>query len=145
MTPALPELESLPTGLVLDGELVAWTGREPYFPALCRRMLNGDTSIRLTYVVFDLVGLDGTNLTGRPYEERRTLLEQLELRGAHWHATEVFDDGTALYDAVCEMGLEGVVAKRDYEPVRSEPKGLGEGEEPGLLEAGHGTGGRRPF
>src|SRR5688572_32844729 len=45
MTPALPELENLPAGLVLDGELVAWKGHEPHFPALCRRMLNGDTSI----------------------------------------------------------------------------------------------------
>jgi bifunctional non-homologous end joining protein LigD len=112
MTPALPELESLPIGLVLDGELVAWKGREPYFPALCRRMLNGDASIRVTYVIFDLLGLDGTNLTERPYEERRSLLEQLDLEGPYWNVTEVFDDGQALYDAVRELGLEGVVAKR---------------------------------
>jgi ATP-dependent DNA ligase len=55
MTDALPELQALPSGLVLDGELVAWNGRDPYFPALCRRILNGDTSIRLTYIVFDLL------------------------------------------------------------------------------------------
>jgi hypothetical protein len=40
MTPVLPELRKLPTGLVLDGELVAWRGREPYFPLVCRRVLN---------------------------------------------------------------------------------------------------------
>ena len=72
MTDAVPEFQALPEGLVLDGELVAWKGREPYFPSLCRRMLNGDTSIRVSYVVFDLLGLDGTDLTQRPYEERRT-------------------------------------------------------------------------
>jgi bifunctional non-homologous end joining protein LigD len=108
----VPELQHLPKGLVLDGELVAWKGREPHFPALCRRVLNGDTSIAVSYVVFDLLGVDGTDLTQRPYEERRTLLEELDLEGPHWNVTEVFDDGPALFDAVCEMGLEGVVAKR---------------------------------
>jgi bifunctional non-homologous end joining protein LigD len=112
MTPALAELQDLPSGLVLDGELVAWKGRDPYFPAPCRRMLNGDTSIRLTYIVFDQLGLDGTDLTERPYAERRSLLEELDLQGPYWNVTEVFDDGRALYDAVCELGLEGVVAKR---------------------------------
>ena len=34
MTPVLPELRSLPAGLLLDGELVAWKGNEPYFPHL---------------------------------------------------------------------------------------------------------------
>jgi len=32
MTPILPELQKLPDGLVLDGELVAWMGKEPWFP-----------------------------------------------------------------------------------------------------------------
>ena len=108
----VPELEELPSGLVLDGELVAWKGREPYFPALCRRVLNGYTSIRVTYVVFDLLGLDGTDLTQRPYRERRSLLQELGLEGPHWNVTELFDDGAALYSAVCDLGLEGVVAKR---------------------------------
>ena len=39
MTPVLPELRALPDGLVLDGELVAWKGSEPYFPLVCRRVL----------------------------------------------------------------------------------------------------------
>jgi bifunctional non-homologous end joining protein LigD len=79
----VPELKGLPTGLVLDGELVAWQGREPHFPSLCGRILNGDTSIRVTYIVFDLLGLDGTDLTLRPYQERRSLLEQLDLKGPY--------------------------------------------------------------
>jgi bifunctional non-homologous end joining protein LigD len=113
MGPLVPELQHLPTGLVLDGELVAGKGREPYFPALCRRVLNGDTSIPVTYEVFDLLGLDGTDLTARPYDERRFLLEELNLEGRHWSVTEIFDDGHALYTAVCELGLEGLVAKRN--------------------------------
>jgi bifunctional non-homologous end joining protein LigD len=54
MTTVLPELRSLPTGLVLDGELVAWKGSEHYFPLICRRVLNRDMSIPLTFIAFDL-------------------------------------------------------------------------------------------
>ena len=32
MTPVLPELPKLPTGHVLDGELVAWKGEVLWFP-----------------------------------------------------------------------------------------------------------------
>lgn len=119
----VPELESLPTGIVLDGELVAWRGSELHFPSLCRRILNGDTSIRVTYIAFDLLGLDGTDLTPRPYQERRSLLEQLDLAGPHWSVTEVFDDGEALYSTVCEMGLEGVVAKKRSSLYRANGRG----------------------
>jgi hypothetical protein len=38
---------------VFDGKLVAWKGSEPYFPLVCRRVLNRDTSIPLTFVAFD--------------------------------------------------------------------------------------------
>jgi bifunctional non-homologous end joining protein LigD len=119
----VPELEGLPSGLVLDGELVAWRGREPHFPSLCRRVLNGATSIRVTYIVFDLLGLDGTDLTLRPYQERRSLLEQLDLEGPHWNVTEVFDDGHALYSGVCELGLEGIVAKKQSSLYRANGRG----------------------
>jgi ATP-dependent DNA ligase len=49
--------------------------------AVCRRVLNGDVSVPLTLIVFDLLRLDGTDLTKRPYAERRSLLESLDLDG----------------------------------------------------------------
>ena len=55
MTPVLPELRTLPPGLLLDGELVAWRESEPYFPLVCRRVLNRDMSIPLTFVIFDVL------------------------------------------------------------------------------------------
>jgi bifunctional non-homologous end joining protein LigD len=112
MTSVLPELRQLPEGVVLDGELVAWRGREPHFPLVCRRVLNRDHSVPLTFVVFDLLRLDGTDLSDRPYSERRSLLGSLDLHGPGWTISETFDDGHALYTAVCEHGLEGVVAKK---------------------------------
>jgi bifunctional non-homologous end joining protein LigD len=61
MTQVLPELRSLPAGLVLDGELVAWEGSEPNFPLVGRRVLNRDMSVPLTFVIFDLLRRDGVN------------------------------------------------------------------------------------
>jgi bifunctional non-homologous end joining protein LigD len=55
MTPLLPELRSLPTGLVLDGEVVAFENGVPHFPYLTRRLLNGDRSVPVTFVAFDVL------------------------------------------------------------------------------------------
>jgi bifunctional non-homologous end joining protein LigD len=110
MTPCLPELRSLPEGLVLDGELIAWKGREPWFPDLCRRMLNNDLSVPITFVAFDLLGIDGADLSDRSYEERRDVLVSLGLDAPGWATSETFEH--ALFHSVCELGLEGVVAKK---------------------------------
>jgi bifunctional non-homologous end joining protein LigD len=112
MTPVLPELRRLPKGLVLDGELVAWKGKEPWFPNLRRRMLNSDMSVPVTFVAFDLLRIDGTDLIERTYCERRDRLVSLGLDGPGWATSETFEDGPALYASVCELGLEGVVAKK---------------------------------
>jgi bifunctional non-homologous end joining protein LigD len=112
MTGVLSELCGLPAGLLLDGELVAWKKSQPHFPLVCRRVLNGDVTIPLTYVIFDVLRRDGDDLTGEPYVSRRTTLHELQLDGPSWMTSETFEDGPALFDAVCGLGLEGVVAKR---------------------------------
>jgi len=84
---------------------------EPYFPLVCRRVLNRDITVPLTFVIFDLLRSDGVDLTSRPYLERREELEALKLDGHASTTCERFDDGRALFSAVCELGFEGVVAK----------------------------------
>jgi len=39
----------------------------PDFPLVCERLLNSHRSIRLTYMIFDLLSLNGRSLLGRPY------------------------------------------------------------------------------
>jgi bifunctional non-homologous end joining protein LigD len=112
MTSVLPELRKLQAGLLLDGELVAWNRQVPWFPNVCRRMLNNDLTVPVTFVAFDLLRVDGTDVTDRSFDERRALLEELVVNGPGWAISETFDDGEALHAAVCEHGLEGVVAKR---------------------------------
>ena len=120
MSALLPELaEAFPADVQLDGELVALDERgHPDFHRLGRRMLHGDTSVPITYMVFDVLAVEGKATTALRYSERRTLLEQLEVDGPHARLVAVFDDGEALYRAVCERGLEGVVAKRERDPYR---------------------------
>jgi hypothetical protein len=111
MTEKLPEFRYLPGGLLLDGELVAWKKGVPHFPLLTRRILNGDRSVAVTFMAFDLLELDGQNLLATPLAARRTLLESLDLNTSYWITPETFADGPELYQAVCEHGLEGIVAK----------------------------------
>jgi bifunctional non-homologous end joining protein LigD len=63
-----------------------------------------------------VLSLEGKDLRREPYRRRRQLLEALDLDGAQWKVPEAFEDGPALWEAVCEHELEGVVAKRLHEP-----------------------------
>lgn len=56
--------------------------------------------------------LDGVSLLRAPYSERRAQLEALDLNDVYWRTPDGFDDGEALFNAVCERELEGIVAKR---------------------------------
>src|SRR5215208_6587036 len=120
MTELLPELVGpLPADVQLDGELVALdSGGRPDFHRLVGRMLRGRGGISVTFFVFDVLAVDGLPTTSQPYSERRVLLEELDLEGQHVRLVATFEDGEALYDAVCERGLEGIIAKRERDPYR---------------------------
>ena len=113
MAELVPELGAIPLEATLDGELVAFgADGAPDFPLVCERMLMRRRQIPVTLVVFDLLRLEGESLMTLPYSERRAQLEALNLNGPHWTTLETFEDGAALFDAVCAHELEGVVAKR---------------------------------
>ena len=120
MTGLVPELAGLPDRRVFDGELVAF-GPDglPSFPLVCRRLLQRDARVPIVFVIFDLLELDGESLVTLPYRYRRARLDELGLAGRCWQTSPVFDDGDALFEVVCERGLEGIVAKLRSEPYRS--------------------------
>jgi hypothetical protein len=84
----------------------------PHWPLLVERVLHGKTAIRLTFVAFDLLRVDGHDVSCNPWSQRRTLLEGIWVERHCARLADVYDDGHALYDAVLEHGLEGIVAKR---------------------------------
>jgi bifunctional non-homologous end joining protein LigD len=107
---------------VLDGELVAFDENgKPSFERLQQRIHNTDANVvrrrmkshPVIYVVFDLLHLEGTDLTCEPYGRRRELLEGLDLNGESWQ-TPGHSVGHAkeLLAASKEQGLEGVMLKR---------------------------------
>lgn len=118
MTPHVAFLEELPVTGVLDGELVAFgTDGRPDFPLVCDAVLHRHDSIPLTFLAFDVLSVEGRSVTREPYVERRRILEELALDGLQWKTPEAFEDGQALWEAVCEHELEGVVARASgYRP-----------------------------
>jgi ATP-dependent DNA ligase len=76
------------------------------------RVRADEASVDAADVQFDVLSVDGEPVVSRPYSERRRILEELQLNDARWRTPQAFDDGEALWAAVCEHELEGVVAKR---------------------------------
>ena len=94
MSERVPELAALPKELVLDGEIVALNDRgAPCWPRLCERVLHDNRSIPVTFVVFDVLRVDGHDVTRNPWSDRRALLEELGLSRECVRLSEVFDDG----------------------------------------------------
>ena len=105
---------------ILDGEVVAFKDGAPSFSRLQRRMHVKDpdaaraTGIAVHFYVFDLVHLDGHDLSDLPLRARKSLLKD----------SVVFEDplrfmahrneaGEAYFEEVCaKPGWEGVIAKR---------------------------------
>ena len=61
---------------------------------------------------FDLLELDGRDVTRLPLEERRELLAELVVPGPVVRISHSYDDGQALLAAAQRHGLEGVMVKR---------------------------------
>jgi bifunctional non-homologous end joining protein LigD len=131
VTASYPEVRELARLLggrdaVLDGEIVALEADRPSFAQLQQRMHVATPSAALIsavpvlYYVFDLLSLDGEDLTPQPYATRRELLTGLDLRGEHVRVPPRFSgvDGRTVLQAAEIAGLEGVVAKRLTSPYR---------------------------
>ncbi len=152
ITDRYPELSRLNRALsshsaILDGEMIALDSRgKPSFGVLQQHRMQVHSAAQakraaaqtpVTYMIFDLLWLDGHSLMRLPYSQRRERLLALTLNGASWQTPEhIIGHGSAILKASAEQGLEGVVCKRldsPYEPgVRSRSwikvKSLGEQE-----------------
>jgi len=130
ITIAYPELAPLGRVLddaVLDGEIVSLdTDGRPSFTILAERMHVREpgraaklaATRPVTYMIFDLLRLGGTDLLDLPYAQRRAALDGLNLAGDRWLTPPSFTDGAATLAAARELRLEGVVAKRLNSPYR---------------------------
>lgn len=101
---------------VLDGEVVVLDKKGiSSFQALQRL---GESRRGLAYFAFDLLSLDGKNLTKLPLEERKAALRKLIGRGAGVirYTAHVDDDGAKVFRKACGLGAEGIISKRADRP-----------------------------
>lgn len=123
-------LGNVPDRCVLDGELViaSPSGRLD-FDALQQRIHPADSRVRMlaettpaSFVAFDLLAIDDSDLRPSPYFERRALLEQ-RLSGAHppihvTPSTRETDTARDWFSRFEGAGLDGVIAKPAGLPYR---------------------------
>jgi bifunctional non-homologous end joining protein LigD len=136
-TPVFPEVadalaEALPgRRLTLDGELIAAnpTTGAPDFAQLQQRFGTRPSAellaqVPVSYVVFDLLHLDGEPTVDLPYVERRRLLTEVGITHPRLlvPAHQVDVDPHTLLDVARAHDIEGIVGKRldsPYRPGRS--------------------------
>ncbi len=124
ITEFVPELHGLADcghQLLIDGELCARAGRLADFAGLSGRLAGRPRagSVSVSLVVFDILWLDGRQLTGERYDRRRKILCSLKLEPATVVPSFPAEDAPAVL-RFCEVeGLEGLVFKRLASPYRS--------------------------
>jgi len=113
---------------ILDGEIIAFSRGKVDFHALQRReqqqrKLRIDILSRkypATYIVFDILALDGENLTQRPLRERKEILARYVKENNRVVIIDYLEEeGETYFSATKAKGLEGVMAKRadsTYQP-----------------------------
>ena len=111
---------------VVDGEVVAFDRDQTSFSRLQRRLGVRDPAPALraeipVYIyLFDVLWATGRDVRGQPLLERKQVLGDLLSFGGPLRFTEHRDtDGEAYYREACQLGWEGIIAKRGDAPYRA--------------------------
>jgi ATP-dependent DNA ligase len=109
---------------ILDAEVV-WINSDGVadFDALHSRV-NDKTAVALA---FDLLALNGEGVRRKPFFERKAALRKVlkRTRRGIQYVEHTEGDGREMFQAVCKLGLEGIVSKKLDAPYRSGPRKLG--------------------
>jgi bifunctional non-homologous end joining protein LigD len=98
-------------GFVVDGEVVAFEGSRTSF----QKLQQGGGSVY--YYVFDILSLDGEDVTARPLRERKGLLRAaLDFHGRVRFTPHRNGNGVDYFEYACRHGWEGLIAKRGDSP-----------------------------
>jgi len=104
---------------LIDGEIVGFEDGKPDFSTLKDAISAGGDG--LTLFAFDLLALDGQDLTKNPNVQRKEALRPL-ISGDDpqiQYAEHVIGAGEKLFETMCREGYEGIVSKRADAPYRS--------------------------
>jgi bifunctional non-homologous end joining protein LigD len=107
---------------LLDGEVVVEDENGISSFSALQAALKARERDRFIYHVFDLLYLDGRDLTKLPLAERKAALARLvgqSRRGPIRYSGHVDDPGSVVFSQACKLSLEGIVSKRKDAPYRS--------------------------
>jgi len=98
----------------IDGEVVAFSGRQTSFAKLAQR---GHDRVPVFFYVFDVLWLDGRDVRPLPLRERKRLLrDALAFDDPIRFTAHRDEDGEAFFAEACLHGWEGLIAKRADSP-----------------------------
>jgi len=108
----------------LDGELIAGSGTRDDFNLL-QATLSGERQGTLSYALFDLLHIDGVDISAAPLIERKTLLETLLGQGTRHlsYSSHAIGGGGEAFELAGEQDFEGIISKRvdrPYHPGRGD-------------------------
>ena len=101
----------------LDGELIAGSGTKEDFNLL-QATLSGEKQGALAYALFDLLHVDGIDISDAPLRDRKRLLQSI-LEGAPGHlafSSHIEGSGDEAYRLAGERHFEGIISKRADRP-----------------------------
>jgi len=108
---------------LIDGEIVAEDERGIPSFSLLQADLKASRHDRLRYYAFDLLHLDGFDLTDVSLLGRKSLLQQalslLPAGSPLRYSDHTDQSGATVFAHACQMGLEGIVSKRKDLPYRA--------------------------
>jgi len=132
LSPYFPDLvaviaSEVPSGCVIDGEAVIWTGGRLDFSALQQRLGAGPKTLPglvsqtpANYTAFDVLAVAGHDVRDLPLHQRRPLLEEL---AKGWKpplslspATTDPDEAARWFNELPHTGIEGLVIKDNNQP-----------------------------
>ena len=108
-------IQALPvTDLRLDGELVVLDAQGRSDFTGLQKVIDGTAKQPLRYVVFDMPGVAGVDISRAPLLDRKTLLKDLlgDTPGTLAYSDHVLDHGPAVFEASGKAGFEGIISKR---------------------------------
>jgi bifunctional non-homologous end joining protein LigD len=113
------------TSAVFDGEIVCLdaAGKPDFATVIHRMQQRSDGAIERARAghpavcyLFDCLYLDGRPIVNEPLARRREWLRDAVRTNPAYRVSEAMEDGPAFFQAVKEMGLEGIMAKQRNSP-----------------------------
>jgi bifunctional non-homologous end joining protein LigD len=125
-TKKFPELAEKAASLpvekaLLDGEVVALAADGTTSFQTLQNVFQTGRTAKLVYYAFDILHVNGWNVTGVPLEERKEILGKV-LASATAQSIRLSEhlegDGAEIFKQACRMHLEGIICKRRGRPYR---------------------------